>query len=77
MIIDLHKFGQTVFQTSVEGAVKTLNIVQDKVHGTCYLLVRFTMFTLPTIVSLQFNRITQCCVLPTLFVVVNNIEQYC
>jgi hypothetical protein len=39
VFVDLHKFGQTVFHTSVEGVVKTLNIVQDKVHGTCYLLV--------------------------------------
>ena len=39
IFVDLHKNGQTVFQTVVEGAVKNLNIVQDKVHGASYLLV--------------------------------------
>lgn len=41
--MDLHNFGQIVFQTKVDGAVKTLNIVQDRVHGTCYLLVSFVL----------------------------------
>lgn len=40
VFVDLHKFGQTVFQTVVEGAVRCLNIVQDKVHGTSYLLIQ-------------------------------------
>ena len=44
IFVDLHKNGQTVFQTVVEGAVKNLNIVQDKVHGASYLLVRSSAF---------------------------------
>lgn len=51
IFVDLHKSGQTVFQTVVEGVVKNLNIVQDKVHGASYLLVR----------SPALNTHSHCC----------------
>ena len=53
--MDLHKFGQTVFHTRVEGVVEALNIVQDKVHGTCYLLVRNLRYDVLFSVSLGFR----------------------
>ncbi|XP_046841224.1 uncharacterized protein LOC124435332 isoform X2 [Xenia sp. Carnegie-2017] len=40
IFVDLHKFGQPVFHFGLENeAVNALNIVQDNVHGTCYLLI--------------------------------------